>query len=126
MSLILFGVVAIAAYFDIRFRRIPNWLTYPAILIALQYFDNFYVVVFLLALLIALTFSKYIGAGDIKLSIAVALWSHILNLSQYWLYLALLFGGIAGLINRRKTLPFAPYIALGLLVSNVARGMGFI
>lgn len=126
MSLIFFSVVAIAAYLDVRFRKIPNWLTYPAILIALPYFDKFIVVVFMVALLIALTLSKYIGAGDIKLSIVVALWSHILNLSQYWLYFALLFGGIAGLIYRRKTLPFALYIALGLLVSNVARGMGFI
>jgi Flp pilus assembly protein protease CpaA len=126
MSLILFGGAAIAAYFDIRFRKIPNWLTYPAILIALAFFDEFFVVVLFLALLMALTLFKYIGAGDIKLSIAVALWSHILNLSQYWFYFALLFGGIAGLIYRQKTLPFAPYIALGLLVSNVARGMGFI
>jgi Flp pilus assembly protein protease CpaA len=126
MNLILLGVVVIAAYFDIRFRKIPNWLTYPAIAISLPFFDKFFLVVLCLALLIALAFSKYIGAGDIKLSIVVALWSHILNLSQYWLYLALIFGGIAGLIYRRKTLPFAPYIALGLLVSNVARGMGFI
>lgn len=126
MSLFLIIVVAIATYFDLKSRRIPNWLTYPSFVIALFYFDRFFIIATLVALIAAILFGKYIGAGDIKLALVISLWSHILSWSQYWLYFALLLGGIAGLFQRNKRIPFAPYMAAGIVIANVARGMAII
>lgn len=122
----LITVVAIATYFDLKSHRIPNWITYPAIAISFFWFDSFHLVAISLGILISLLFSRWIGAGDIKLAIAISIWSHILNLSQYWIYFALLIGGIAGLLNRQKSIAFAPYMAAGLLIANLARSSGFI
>ena len=119
-------VVAIATYFDLKSRRIPNWLTYPSFVIALFYFDKFFIIATLVALIAAILFGKYIGAGDIKLALVISFWSHILSWSQYWLYFALFLGGIAGLFQRNKRIPFAPYMAAGIVIANVARGMAII
>jgi len=62
----------------------------------------------------------------IKLAVAIAIWSHILNWPQSWLYISLLLGGLFGLANRKKSLPFAPFMAAGVLLANVARSKGFI
>ena len=56
----------------------------------------------------------------------IAIWSHILNWSQMWLYISLIAGGGIGLVNRKKSVPFAPSMAIGVLVANMARSMGFI
>lgn len=126
MSFLLITVVATATYFDLKYRRIPNWLTYPTILVALTFFDESFIWMIALGILTAIIFGKYIGSGDIKLSIAVALWSHILSWSQYWIYVSLIFGGLFGVVFRQKRLPFAPFIASGILIANVARSYGFI
>ncbi len=122
----MFLVVAIATYFDLKKRTIPNWLTYGAISISLFWFSYFHVLVIALGILSAVLFGKFIGAGDIKLAVAIAIWSHILNWPQSWLYISLLLGGLFGLANRKKSLPFAPFMAAGVLLANVARSKGFI
>ena len=126
MKIFIITVVALATYFDLKSRRIPNWLTYSAILLSILYASSFHLIAIASGVLAALLFGKYVGAGDIKLAVAISIWSHILNWSQYWLFLALVFGGIYGLCYRRKSLPFAPFMAIGLLVANVARSQGFI
>lgn len=125
----LFFVAALAAYFDLKSRKIPNWLTYSTYLFSLLWIKNhlgFFLVTLLIATVIALILGQYIGAGDIKLSLVIANWSQILQLNQYWLYFALTLSGIAGLFYRRKRMPFAPFIAAGVLISNMARTLGFI
>lgn len=126
MEFFLVLVVAFATYFDLKNRTIPNWLTYGAMAISLFWFSYFHVLVFALGIVSALIFGKFVGAGDIKLAITIAIWSHILNRPQIWLYVALLLGGLFGLVNRRKSLPFAPFMAAGVLLANVARSKGFI
>ena len=126
MAFYIISVVALATYFDLKSRLIPNWLTYSAILTSFIYPSAFHLIAISIGVISAVLFGKYVGAGDIKLAIAIAIWSHILNWSQYWLYLALMIGGIYGLLNRRKSLPFAPFMALGLVLANVARSQGFI
>ncbi len=126
MELILVLVVAIATYFDLKKRTIPNWLTYGALAISLLWFSYFHILVLVLGILSALLFGKFVGAGDIKLAVAIAIWSHILNWPQSWLYISLLLGGLFGLANRKKSLPFAPFMAAGVLLANVARSKGFI
>jgi Flp pilus assembly protein protease CpaA len=126
VELILVLVVAIATYFDLKKRTIPNWLTYGALAISLLWFSYFHILVLVLGILSALLFGKFVGAGDIKLAVAIAIWSHILNWPQSWLYISLLLGGLFGLANRKKSLPFAPFMAAGVLLANVARSKGFI
>ena len=126
MSFFLISVVALATYFDLKYRRIPNWLTYPTILLALIFFDKVFIPIILLGIITALIFGKYIGSGDIKLSIAIALWSHILSWSQYWIHAALILGALFGVAFRQKRLPFAPFIAAGILIANVARSYSFL
>lgn len=126
MKVVLLIVVAIATYIDLERHQIPNWITYPALILALSYFDYFFIIATLVAVLIALIFGKFIGAGDVKLALVLTIWSHILNWSQYWLYLALILGGIFGLIYRAKRLPFAPFMAVGLLIANLAQGRAII
>ena len=121
MIWLLILVVAIATYFDLKSRRIPNWLTYPALAFAFLNFDKFVAFVILSGLLIAILIGKYIGSGDIKLSMVIATWSHIYSFSQNWIFISLIIGGLSGLIYRRKTLPFAPYLAIGVVIANVAR-----
>jgi Flp pilus assembly protein protease CpaA len=104
MKWLLIIALVIASYFDLKFRKIPNWLTYSAIALSLP----------------------YIGAGDIKLAVAIAIWSHITNSSQYWIYVSLILGGLAGLIYRRKSIIFAPFMAVGVILANLARSIGFI
>ena len=112
-------VLALAIYFDLKSRRIPNWLTYPALILALYKFDTFYLFVISISLIATLTFSRYVGAGDIKLGAVIAIWSHNLGLSQFWIYISLILGGAFALTFRKKSLPFAPFMALGVLISNL-------
>ena len=101
MAFYIISVVALATYFDLKSRLIPNWLTYSAILTSFIYPSSFHLIAISIGVISAVLFGKYVGAGDIKLAIAIAIWSHILNWSQYWLYLALTIGGIYGLFNRK-------------------------
>ena len=126
MSLILISTVATATYFDLKSRRIPNWLTYGSTAISFIYFERIFIAFIAIGVLTAILFGNLIGSGDIKLSICVAIWSQILNLSQFWIYFALLFAGLGALLGRQKSLPFAPYLAIGVLSSYLARRYGFI
>lgn len=111
-------VLLLATIYDLKSRRIPNWLTYSALILALYKFDIFYLSVIAISLVTILFFARYIGAGDIKLAAVIAIWSHVLGLSQFWIYISLILGGSFALIFRKKSLPFAPFMALGVLISN--------
>ena len=126
MTWIPIVAVAIATYSDWRFRRIPNWLTYSLIAISLPLFDLITLLILTSAILTALIFGARIGAGDIKLAAGIGIWSHILSWSQMWIYTGLLLGGVYGIFQRKSRIPFAPFIAAGVLLSNVARANGFI
>ena len=110
-----------ATFTDIRTRRIPNRFTYSALVLALPTFNYFYLAVVAAALLIMMIAGSLIGSGDIKLAAVVAIYSNALNLSQSWILFALVFGGLYALIRRVKSLPFAPFIALGTLIANLLR-----
>lgn len=112
-------LLLLATYLDIKTRRIPNWLTYPYILLALIRLDSYLLFVALIGLVLALIFRTSIGGGDIKLGVAVALWSHILNLSQYWLLYSLLLGSAYALAMKKKSIPFAPFMATGFMLANI-------
>lgn len=120
----LIAIAAISsAFFDLRERRIPNWITYPLLLVALLFIDKTVIMFFALGLALLLFGGDLIGAGDIKLGLVVAVWSHHFHWSGYWLFISLLFAGVAAIMayirRDRSSLPFAPYIAAGFLISNL-------
>jgi prepilin peptidase CpaA len=109
IRVLLTAMVILAAFFDIRQHRVPNWLTLPGVLlgIALNTFLSFFAMAGLLYSLkgMALAFAVYfvlyllrgMGAGDVKLMAAVgaaAGWQNWLGI----LFLTAILGGAVALI----------------------------
>jgi prepilin peptidase CpaA len=104
LNLILFAIISLAAFFDIRERRIPNWLigvgvVCGAFLSALQGSTQliFSVASFfagIVALLIPFAFG-WMGAGDVKLFAAVGALLGYARLPRVFFYSCLVAGTIA-------------------------------
>jgi prepilin peptidase CpaA len=81
LNLVLVGVLALASWFDLRTRRIPNALTFPTVAVGLMLGGLFFGLDGLrdsaqgaglgLALLFPLFVLRWMGAGDVKLMAAV-------------------------------------------------------
>lgn len=127
MNYLAFSVITLAlilaSVMDIRYRSVPNWITYPGILITLSWFNSRSALYLLIALLLLLVPGDLIGAGDIKLSLMLALWSDHFSWSNQWLLCSLIFGGIAAIwlqVRRRElSIAFAPYLAVGFIFANL-------
>lgn len=129
------AVLVGVAYTDIRERRIPNKVMYPALLAALVFM--FYSPGWRTALLGAalgafvfflpvVSFGRRGGMGDVKLAAFIGL---ILGLPGTFTALVIavasavvvgLVGVLLGKLDRRSTIPFAPFLALGALVTLAA------
>jgi prepilin peptidase CpaA len=98
-------VVLIAAFTDLKSRRIPNWLTLPALPVGLVaqavYGDGFWQGLFGaiggFAALFALFAVGAGGAGDVKLFTVVGSFVGIRNLVTVFVLVALI-GGVAGVV----------------------------
>jgi prepilin signal peptidase PulO-like enzyme (type II secretory pathway) len=123
------GVLITATWTDLRARRIPNWLTVPATLLALVWAAT---QEYLMSALVGALFGAFVfilpmflygpgmaGGGDVKLAAFVGA---VLGLSGAItaLFLAGVVGAVvvlAGLathrIERRQKIPFGPFIAIG-------------
>lgn len=109
-----------ASIFDLRSRRIPNWLIILNLPILIKLDWTIFTII-ALAIVASFIFGKYVGGGDFKLAALIAIYVHILSWSQYWLYISLVIGALFGLIFRKKSLPFAPFLTLGLISIYVAQ-----
>lgn len=126
LGLVLVIVLITTSVVDIRDRRIPNSLIlFGALPIFLQP-NLFIILVLVFALFSAVLFGRFIGAGDIKLASLIAAYSHLLSLSQLWIYCALLSGGIFAFITRQRSIAFAPFMAFGVLIAILARTQSII
>ncbi len=107
VQLLLFLVVIPAALFDLKERRVPNWITFPGVLIAVALNSFLYETPGLwlalkgLGLAMLIYVSLYLlhgmGAGDVKLMAAIgaaAGWANWIGI----LFLTAIFGGISALI----------------------------
>jgi prepilin peptidase CpaA len=83
VSLIISAVVLVSAIYDFKYRIIPNWLTYPTILIGIilsltPYSISFIECMYGLAICFIPSFLIYvfqgIGGGDVKLLTAIGVW----------------------------------------------------
>ncbi len=130
------AMLAAVAYTDLRERRIPNVVTYPAILFALgaavgEAFWPWAVagaIAYGIVMVIPVVIygPERAGIGDVKLALFIGL---VFGLTQT-LYLAVLVGagtaaivGVVGIIfgklRRHSTIPFGAFMALGAAVALV-------
>jgi len=118
---------AAAFVIDVRARRIPNWITYPLLLIGLiarpadiglAPLASIVAAAVAFALFAAFALRGWMGMGDAKLAAAIALASGP-ALATIALWLAFALGAIVGIallatrrIGRRQPIPFGPFLAL--------------
>jgi prepilin peptidase CpaA len=153
-TLVLLGVLAWASAADLRDRRIPNRLTFPAIAVGLVLsaalggadglLDSAKGTGIGLAILLPLFALRWMGAGDVKLLMAVGalkgpefvffacLWSGVfggifalfgllrsrrLGLAVAHLYYSRIFAPTDGSFITAWRVPYGPAIALGSLIT---------
>lgn len=131
LKIALVSTVLVAGAFDLRYRRIPNWLNVSAIVLGLGlnllFFEVHGVVLALLGLgcsllvYVPLYLVRGMGAGDVKLMAAVGAIVGPMNWLYIFLFTALL-GGLVSLLYvvfRRRLQETV--LNLGLIVSELAR-----
>lgn len=138
MALLYLAAYAIALVVDLRVRRIPNWITYPLLLVGLVArpsdigptpLANVLAAAVAFILFAAFAFRGWMGMGDAKLASAIALASGP-ALATIALWLAFALGALFGIalvmtrrISRREPIPFGPFLALAGIAAVLAPGV---
>ncbi|MBW3629644.1 MAG: A24 family peptidase [Gemmatimonadetes bacterium] len=101
---VLFGLSAAAAAYDIAFRRIPNWLTSAGLLLGLglaalvgasEAAHRLLAALLVLSIGLLLHRRRILGGGDVKLLVAVAAIVGVELLPRVFVFAALAGAGIA-------------------------------
>jgi leader peptidase (prepilin peptidase) / N-methyltransferase len=133
------GLMVALSVIDIRHRRIPNRLVYPAVVIAaaiilvgdlagggLDVLDaGIGLFAYGLALLIIALISRGMGMGDVKLAglIGLVLGSIGLDLVAVAAGMGILLGGVGAIVallagaDRKSAIPYGPYLASGAVIA---------
>lgn len=131
---LLIIVLIVSSFIDLKYKIIPNKITYPAFIVALIFsifFNHIETTSALLGILIpaglfliiALIYGKGLGMGDVKLVAvigAVLGWEltmlgiFIGSLIATILVLTLIFSRV---IDRKTRIPFGPFISTGTIIS---------
>lgn len=131
---LLLVIVSLAAWWDLRTRLIPNFLTYPAFWVLMALHPTTLLSGLCAALVAALPFGLFaarggVGFGDVKLAAVVGVGLGNLDAAVYWLLVATLFGLLHALLAvvrakrwRGLTIPYAPAMA-GAAYAVVAMAM---
>ncbi len=132
--LLLISVLIVCSVIDLKYKIIPNKITYPSIIIALilsfilnhiTFISSFIGILIPggLLLLLALLYGKGLGMGDVKL---VAVIGAVLGwqFTLLGIFIGSFFGAIIGItlmitgvIDRRTRIPFGPLISIGIIIS---------
>jgi len=133
VMLLLLSLLIVSSFIDLRYKIIPNKITYIGIISGLVLSIFFTHITMLnsllgaiipagLLLLIALIYKKGMGIGDVKLVAMIGTfigWEYTLLA----IFLASLVGSIIGLtllvsgvISRKTQIPFGPFITIGTLI----------
>ena len=64
MSLFLISTVATATYFDLKSRRIPNWLTYGSTALSLLYFEKIFLAFIVIGIFAGILFNNLIKSKE--------------------------------------------------------------
>ncbi len=131
--LILISLLIVCSIIDLKYKIIPNKITYSGIILGLilsLFFDHLTFISSLigglipagLLFLIALVYKKGMGIGDVKLVAMIGVFT------GYKIVLAGIFIGsivgllfvlpllIAGKMSRKSRIPFGPFISIGSLI----------
>ena len=132
LKVVLILMVCAAAYYDLRVRRIPNWISLSGIILGLgfnAYFDeipgakaSILGLLLALGLYLPLYLLKGMGAGDVKLMAAIGAVVGPGNWLNIFVFTALL-GGIASLVlvlMRRKVAQTLANVST--IVGQLAKG----
>ncbi len=102
-----------AGYYDWRWRRIPNWLTYPAAMFAVVMrwwlggataaFDGITGMAFAFVLMGLLFAGGMMGGGDVKLAAAMGGWVGLATVPRSLFFMAL-FGAALSLVMAARRL----------------------
>lgn len=104
MDVIIVGIILlVCAVFDLKFRKIPNYITVPFLVVGIIYtFINFGIKgvgnsllnVLIVILIFFYGFIKsYMGAGDIKVLLALAFWLDTVNMILF-IFMTLIVGAV--------------------------------
>ncbi|MEJ6950059.1 prepilin peptidase [Natronospora cellulosivora (SeqCode)] len=131
---LLIASLLVSSGIDIKYKIIPNKITYPGIIISLilaiffnhiSFLSSLYGIIIPggLLLIIALIYGKGLGMGDVKLIAmigGVLGWQH----SLFAIFIGSLIGSILGLtlmvtgvMSRKTRIPFGPFISFGAIIS---------
>ena len=136
---LLFSVLIVISFIDLRHRIIPNGLVLILVILGLMFacyqvfvLDmpwSLYAIGFLAAslplFLLGMLFRDGIGGGDIKLMAAAGLflgWKLILLALFLAALSGLLYAGVLLILRRagrRTEIPFGPFLSIGLIVSSL-------
>ncbi|WNC13080.1 A24 family peptidase [Brevibacillus brevis] len=125
-------VLLIAAWTDWKWRIIPDWLTYPSMVVAILYhsvhdqlgysvFGGLFV--FFMLMVLSLFVQDGIGGGDMKLLtfLGFALGFPLVN---WVILLSFLSGLIFSKVMNQVQVPFAPFIAFSFVILLPTISMG--
>ena len=119
-------LLMVSGYFDLKYRRIPNKLILIGIIPLLFKPNIFTLNAAVIALVSGLLLNRIVGAGDIKLAFLITSYTNLLSFSQLWIYFALVSGGLFALISRKSSIPFAPFMGIGVAIAYLARAQSII
>lgn len=137
MTAALLAWLACTAIYDLRYRRVPNWLALAGALLALAALGlglqplgvgwSGALMGFAAAFVFLLLFyaTRLMGAGDVKFAGALGLWVGLQALLPIWIGASLL-AGLHGVLvwvrrhrkapqGRRRHIPYAAYMAVATL-----------
>lgn len=104
LDILLLSFVSLAIYFDLRERRIPNWLTFGVIGVGIgvnsisgsEGFLQSISGVGLASLVLVIPFAVgWLGAGDVKCLVAIAALLGVNSVPRVLFYAAMIGGGLA-------------------------------
>jgi Flp pilus assembly protein protease CpaA len=102
MFFFLFALVILISLYDLKYRKIPNWLTWPLMLLGLYVsFPGNPIIWIASSFIFSAWKFRFMGGGDAKLWIAL-LWclSSFGDNVVIWMFAALMLTGVAQIVVR--------------------------
>jgi prepilin peptidase CpaA len=131
LMMVLIAIVVVAAIYDLRFRRIPNWLNLSGVILGLGLNTFFFArsgfigavlgIGCALVVYVPLYLVRGMGAGDVKLMAAVGAIAGPLNWFGIFIATALLGGMVSILFVALKRRFHETLLNLALIVSELCR-----
>ena len=122
---VLIPYSVIASYFDIKSRKIPNWITFFGLsscsiyrLLFLRQSIEDIIINLIIAIAILIMYAlNQLGGGDVKLISTIIIlmkWEETVK----WLMLSVFVQALLFIAIRKRKLPFAPALSIGLIITG--------